>query len=375
MNRTPAAQRPAASVDAELLTLCAEFQQVDARLMELNAEIKADTTDAASWEGLGAGIVHGRWWQIVDKVIDTPAFTVPGWAAKGSVFPPVLREVASLDSTTADHRLALSLVRDLTGQEGPRPDAELIAACAAFDAAHAETKAPRGETDADDEVLARAIERWYVALYAAVAIPARTAAGQQAKVRVVYTALWDALKDEPICGHKEEFAALRVLAELIGADDLVLPAEDPEPAAAPTEAPAEEYDLDSLLAAAEDADSRFYDMESVFLDMRADIEIIKHVARTEAEVSVDAWVRIHDHLDLACDTLESSWGVAKERRHALSDALKAERAERKALERARIDDAQPGSPADIEDAEALWTFMQNISRMVLKRHDDAAAAA
>ena len=83
----------------------------------------------------------------------------------------------------------------------------------------------------------------------------------------------------------------------------------------------------------------------------------------------------YDHLDLACDTLESSWGVAKERRHALSDALKAERAERKAAGACPIEDAQPGSPADIEDAEALWTFMQNISRMVLKRRTTEAAAA
>jgi hypothetical protein len=86
-------------------------------------------------------------------------------------------------------------------------------------------------------------------------------------------------------------------------------------------------------------------------------------------------VRIHDHLDLALDTLESAWKLAQERRHALRDAFEAERAARKALERARIEDAQPGSPADIEDAGGLWTFMQNISRMVLNRHDEALPGA
>jgi hypothetical protein len=36
---------------------------------------------------------------------------------------------------------------------------------------------------------------------------------------------------------------------------------------------------------------------------------------------------------------------------------------------------QTHSPADIEDAETLWGFMQTISRMVLKRDDEAAPAA
>jgi hypothetical protein len=123
------------------------------------------------------------------------------------------------------------------------------------------------------------------------------------------------------------------------------------------------------------ADDAFFEMERVIADMQADIDIIKLVARTEATVSVDVWVRIHDHLDLALDTIETTWALAHERRHALRDALKAEQAARKALERSRIEDARPGRPADIEDAAALWSFMHNIARIVLKRHPEAAPAA
>ena len=52
--------------------------------------------------------------------------------------------------------------------------------------------------------------------------------------------------------------------------------------------------------------------------------------------------RIHDHLDLALDMIEDTWKLAQERRHALRDTLKAEQAARKALERARIEDAHCG---------------------------------
>ena len=50
---------PTASVDAELLALAAEFQTVDARLMAINDEIMADTTDTLLDEdkGLGAGML------------------------------------------------------------------------------------------------------------------------------------------------------------------------------------------------------------------------------------------------------------------------------------------------------------------------------
>ena len=92
-------------------------------------------------------------------------------------------------------------------------------------------------------------------------------------------------------------------------------------------------------------------------------------------MSPEVWRRIEDHLVLALEMPEDTWKLAQERRYALRNAFKAERAERKRLERARIEDAQRGSPADIEDAEALWSFMQNISRMVLKRHAEAARLA
>ena len=86
----------------------------------------------------------------------------------------------------------------------------------AFDAAHADLKTYRGDTDEDDAAVASALDRWYAALDVAVAIPARTVAGQQAKLRAAHTALWDALKDEPTFGNREEYAALAVLRELLG---------------------------------------------------------------------------------------------------------------------------------------------------------------
>jgi len=330
MTRDPADQRPTESVDAELLTLCAEFQQRDVDLMENNAEIKADTTDTLSMDKGEPAAVHARWWEIVDKVIDTPAFTVAGWAAKGSVFPAVLRDLASLDNTTADHRLAPSLTLDMQRHTHPELDADLLAACAAFDAVHAETKAPRGETDADDEILSRAIERWYATLNAVVAIPARTAPGQQAKLRTVYVALEDALHDEPMCGHREEWAALWVLAEFVGASP-TLPTEDPEPDAAP----AADTQPRRLTEDAELEDYAIFDLETALFNMRADISIVGHMAMSERVVGPEVWRRIEDHLGLACDTLESSWHVAREHRHVLGNALKAERAANKALERAR----------------------------------------
>jgi hypothetical protein len=69
---------PTASVDAELLALAAEFLTVDARLMELNAEITADAAGTKTFESLGGDVVHDRWWAIVDRVIELPAHTVPG---------------------------------------------------------------------------------------------------------------------------------------------------------------------------------------------------------------------------------------------------------------------------------------------------------
>ena len=143
----------------------------------------------------------------------------------------------------------------------------------------------------------------------------------------------------------------------------------------PTEAPAAEDGVEALLAASEVADKALFDMETLFFEMHAEIDVIGHVATSDREVSPAVWHRIEDHLDLALATLEDTWTLAQERRHALRDAFKVEQAKRKALERARIEDAQPGSPADIEDAEGPWSFMQNISRMVLARHNAAAPAA
>ena len=94
----------------------------------------------------------------------------------------------------------------------------------------------------------------------------------------------------------------------------------------------------------------------------------------DRQVSPEVWRRIEDHLDLALDTLEETWKLALERRYALRDVLKAEQAARKLLERTRNVDAQPGSPADIEAAEAMWSVMRTITKMVHDRRPEIAAA-
>jgi len=370
-NTTPA------SVDAELLALAAEFQTVDARLMAINDELMADTTGTMSMDKGEPAAVHARWWAIVNRVIEMPALTVPGWAAKAAIIPPVIRDVSSTCDGTPDINLALSLVRDLTGQAGTGPDADLLAACAAFHAAHREMKAGRGDTPEHEAATDRAVKAWYAALATVKAIPARTAAGQQAKAGVVYTALNDVLPLEQEDSNREEFAALTFLAELLGLDPETLPPVDApvDAPAAPTDAPAAQDDIDALLAASAVADDALFDMETGFYDLHNDIAMIGHMATSERQIPAAVWRRLEDHMELGLETLEGTWTLAQERRHALRGALKAEQAARKALERARIEDAQPGSRADIEDAESLWSFMQNISRMVLKRHAEAAPAA
>ena len=163
-------------------------------------------------------------------------------------------------------------------------------------------------------------------------------------------------------GHREEFAALTFLAELIGEGNPVH-AELDSSAVADTQAdaPDAETGIEALLAASEVADDAFFDMETLFFEMHAEIDIIGHIATSDRQVSPEVRRRIEDHLALA--TLEDTWTLAQERRRALRDAFKVEQAKRTLLERTRNIDAQPGSPADIEDAEALWSFMQNISRM------------
>ena len=55
----------------------------------------------------------------------------------------------------------------------------------------------------------------------------------------------------------------------------------------------------------------------------------------------------------------------------LHNALKAERTANKALERARIEDAAPGSAEDIEQAETMWTMLRTMARLALKQCDKA----
>jgi hypothetical protein len=129
---------PTASVDAELLALVAEFRQVDAHMTALGVPDAAPDAHGDTWESAGAA-VQDRWWEIVNQVIDLPAHTQAGWAAKASMIPAVFRDLG--DDDTADHTLALSLVRDMLGQADPGPDGELIRLCDRLEAMNAEEAA------------------------------------------------------------------------------------------------------------------------------------------------------------------------------------------------------------------------------------------
>jgi hypothetical protein len=116
-------------------------------------------------------------------------------------------------------------------------------------------------------------------------------------------------------------------------------------------------------------------METLFFQMHAEIDIIGHVALSEREVSQEVWCRIEDHLDLALATLDDTWTLAQERRHALRDAFKAERAARTLLQRTRIEKAAPGGIEDIERADAMWTMLRTMARLALEYRDKARPAA
>jgi hypothetical protein len=214
----------------------------------------------------------------------------------------------------------------------------------------------RGDTDEDDDALGLVVDRWYAALAAVVAIPPRTAAGQQAKLHTVFVALEDAMDDEPMHGNREEFATLTVLAELLGAD-VVLPAEDREPAAAE----ADGTQPGRLTEDAEMEDYAIFDLESAFFDMRAEIAIIGHIATSERVVGPEVSRRIEGHLELALDTLETSWNVAYEHRHVLHNALKAERAHTRRWN--APGGRRAGSVEDIERAGAMWTMLRTMARL------------
>jgi hypothetical protein len=100
--------------------------------------------------------------------------------------------------------------------EHPGPDPGLLAACDGFHFAHREMKAGRGDTPEAEAASDRAMDAWYASIATVKANSAHTPAGQQAKARVPYTALHDVLPIEEEDGHREEFAALAFLAELIG---------------------------------------------------------------------------------------------------------------------------------------------------------------
>lgn len=104
----------------------------------------------------------------------------------------------------------------------PQPDADLLTACAAFNAIEAEVRRidAKGSAhpDYDDGEMNIAIFAWYEALEVVHGIPSRTSAGLKAKAAIAHTILEHCLTDNnaPPDQDREEFFALSVLGEMAG---------------------------------------------------------------------------------------------------------------------------------------------------------------
>ncbi len=94
--------------DAELLSLCAAFQETHQRQLSLARE------ESISDEQFNA--VTGEWWDLLHRITDTPARTPEGCAAKAAMMEPVLRNTPGLDALEPADRFALGLARDVLGR-------------------------------------------------------------------------------------------------------------------------------------------------------------------------------------------------------------------------------------------------------------------
>jgi hypothetical protein len=161
-----------------LLALGAEFARVDGRLTAMDAALMARTPGAISADDPAFIAVHDHWWALIDRVTALPAHTSRAQAAKAAVALGVFRGCSEAEGGT--NQAALSLLRDLTGQNGPSPDAELIRLCADHIANRHAYNTSGNDLEADDDPLWHAYVRTRDAIHDAE--PA-TIAGVIAKAR------------------------------------------------------------------------------------------------------------------------------------------------------------------------------------------------
>ncbi|WP_250265739.1 hypothetical protein [Rhodovastum atsumiense] len=90
--------------DADLLLLCADLGAAQAVMDQWSADQTDDTDGEAASE---------EWNRLVTRIIDTPAQTLAGVRAKADVLRTAICEYIPDNSLEREHRLALSLVKDL----------------------------------------------------------------------------------------------------------------------------------------------------------------------------------------------------------------------------------------------------------------------
>jgi hypothetical protein len=206
--------------------------------------------------------------------------------------------------------------------EQPGPDGELLAACEAMDALSAEFNAdPRDQapgTPEDDTRMpndARITQEMRCVLTRIERAPCTTLDGAHILARTPMREYPDILKElngDFINTRLHRPLIIKLLGDAANppAKSAAAPSPTTEAPAAPTDAPAAQDHVEALLAASEVADSALFDMETLFFEIRAEIDVIGHIATSERQVSPEVWRRIEDHLDVALDTLEETWKLA-----------------------------------------------------------------
>jgi hypothetical protein len=226
--------------DAVIVGLCDEFCACVRALWSINDGPEAEPDDDLATSA--SAPFWDRQRVLVAAIFRSRANTMRGVVAVAHALAiyAVDGELSiELDSQTIGGQLSLTLMREalrihrevlsseqLRSAEAPARrrmsratvatvglDADLFVACETFHAGHEVMRQQRCATAAEEASLDVAMDRWYAALAAAVAIPAFTPEGRREKARVAYTALNDVLDTDEVNYQREEFAALSVLAE------------------------------------------------------------------------------------------------------------------------------------------------------------------
>jgi hypothetical protein len=108
-SRASAAPSQPVDSDAELLSLCAEFQVTHAELLGLDGDAPDDVYDP----------LKARWWEVLRKAMDMPASTPEGIKAKAALFLPAMKNtIGEPPFDEIGYELAHALVDDIAGWAG-----------------------------------------------------------------------------------------------------------------------------------------------------------------------------------------------------------------------------------------------------------------